>query len=249
MSWVRDPLLRLTIHCNDEWLFDQLIVDISAFKNFLHRSHIPEPTTLLLAFSSICRMLSVYCALQVPENTGIGRLFTRFPPFGDIFKRQEGRLPKYWNISFDINSKYAQGFTFPFGYQNILTILPRLTCSWPILSLANQMNKKVYCPSPNWCSAKVKFFGWYDVVSQCAFSIIDLSLTQLAWVALTYNFVWPCQPTCKLIEWSSITCSQEKEREIKMKRSLSAIWWQIEECGGGQVRLVILMAYVLRKWK
>ena len=94
---------------------------------------------------------------------------------------------------------------------------------------------------------QVKFFGWYDVVSQCAFSIIDLSLTQLAWVALTYNFVWPCQPTCKLIEWSSITCSQEKE--IKMKRSVSAIWWQIEECGGGQVRLVILMAYVLRKWK
>ena len=124
-----------------------------------------------------------------------------------------------------------------------------MACSWPILSLANQMNKKVYCPSPNWCLAKVKFFGWYDVVSQCAFSIIDLSLTQLAWVALTYNFVWPCQPTCKLIEWSSITCSQEKEREIKMKRSLSAIWWQIEECGGGQVRLVILMAYVLRKWK
>ena len=120
------------------------------------------------------------------------------------------------------------------------------------------MDKKVYCPfqlMSNWFLAKVKFlvdmmlFLKVSDLEGCAFSIFDLSLTQLAWVALTYNFVWPCQPTCKLIEWSSITCSQEKEREIKMKPSVSAIWWQIEKHGGGQVRLAILLAYVLRKWK
>ena len=204
-------------------------------------------------------MLSVYCALQVPENTGIGRLFTRFPPFEDIFKRQEGSLPINGNISSKTYSKYALSLS---DTKDILKILVRfeqnknVACTWPILSLANQMDKKVYCPFQlisNWFSAKVKFlvdmmlFLKVSDLEGCAFSIFDLSLTQLAWVALTYNFVWPCQPTCKLIEWSSITCSQEKEREIKMKRSVSAIWWQIEKHGGGQVRLVI--SNVLRKWK
>ena len=124
----------------------------------------------MLAFSSICRMLSVYCALQVPENTGIGRLFTRLSPFEDIFKRQEGSLPINGNISSKTYSKYALSLS---DTEDILKILVRfeqnknVACSWPILSLANQMDKKVYCPSPNWCLAKVKFFGWYDVVSQC----------------------------------------------------------------------------------
>ena len=70
MSWVRDPLLRLTIHCNDEWLFDQLIVDISAFKNFLHRSHIPRrccwPSPPFVA----CWVSTVRCRCQ--KTLGLG---------------------------------------------------------------------------------------------------------------------------------------------------------------------------------
>ena len=161
-------------------------------------------------------------------------------------------MPKYWNIRF---FKICTGIQFPFRilkyFDNFSKIWAKQKCGMLMTNfITGKPNEQEgVLPFSKLMFSKSQVFWLIWCCFSMCISIIDLSLTQLAWVALTYNFVWPCQPTCKLIEWSSITCSQEKEREIKMKRSLSAKWWQIEECGGGQVRLVILMAYVLRKWK